>query len=291
MERPIEQRDETPLREWKFVPALGIEMHSRIWDRALMLERPVPIVLVAGLGMSSRYWLRLGHQLGHQYRVLAPDLPGFGRSPNVPNARWPGGPSVSEQADQLLAWMDAHHIQRAVLVGHSTGCQTVVDLAIRFPDRVEQIVLVAPTFDVRHRTFLPYLPKLFIDAFFETPSLWFIAALEYLSSGPFHVMQQVLRMIDDPIERKLPLIQVPALVLAGRRDILVTLQWARQVTSLIPKGVLVVIERSGHGFQHTAPAQVANVVGDFLEKKLTPAAEENSRLAPGQGPYCPLAPV
>ncbi len=133
--------------EWTAVPAIGVTFHARVWDGP-----GTPVVLVAGLGVSSRYWVRLGRRLGGRSGVLAPDLPGFGRTPPPPGSRWPAGPDVREQADQLVAWMDARGIARAVLVGHSVGCQTVVDVAVRFPGRVDRVVLAAPPFEPGRRS-------------------------------------------------------------------------------------------------------------------------------------------
>ena len=69
-------------------------------------------MLVHGLALSSRYMVPLGRRLAARgYDVLAPDLPGFGRTRKPAGSGWPGGPNVREQADQLLAWMDACGIE------------------------------------------------------------------------------------------------------------------------------------------------------------------------------------
>ncbi|MBV8781371.1 MAG: alpha/beta hydrolase [Phycisphaerae bacterium] len=274
----FQERDDAPLREWKFIRALNVEMHTRVWDTAsddagagtTPGSQRIPIVLVAGLGMSSRYWVRLGRRLARRFDVYAPDMPGFGYSPPARSTAGsersgaPGRSAVREQANQLLAWMDAYGVQRAILCGHSTGCQTVVDLASRFPKRVEKLILAAPTFEPGHRSLPPYIPRLLADAIFEVPSLRFLAITEYLATGIPHVLRQMHRTIVDPIEQKLRFIEAPTLVIAGQWDTLVSRRWAKRVTALLRRANCVVIDNVAHGMNHSAPNVMAEVISDFV---------------------------
>ena len=72
--------------------------------------------------------------------MLAPDLPGFGRS-GKPNRVL----SVPELADALAPWMEAIGLASAAMVANSLGRQIVVDLAVRRPELVEALVLAGPT--------------------------------------------------------------------------------------------------------------------------------------------------
>ncbi len=109
----------------------------------------IPLVLVHGLGVSGRYLLPALTELARSTRVYVPDLPGFGRS-----ARPTRPLDVPELSDWLGAWMRAVGLSRAVLMGHSFGCQVVVDFALRHPELVERLVLAAPTVDPRARSAL-----------------------------------------------------------------------------------------------------------------------------------------
>ncbi len=92
-----------------------------------------PVVLVHGLGVSSRYMRPLARHLATDFRVHAPDLPGFGRSDKPRRVL-----SIPELADRLAAWMEAAGPRRASLVGNSLGCEILVELALRHPERVER---------------------------------------------------------------------------------------------------------------------------------------------------------
>ena len=247
--------------EWTAVPAVGVAVHARVWDGP---AGATPVVLVSGLGVSGRYWVRLGRRLGGRFRVLAPDLPGFGRTRRPPGVGRACGPSPAEQAVQLLAWMDARDLGRVALVGHSVGCHTAVELATRWPDRVERVVLAAPPFEPGRRSLAVCLPRLAWAAAFEVPSLPPLLVADYLTTGVARAVQQAWRSMDDPVEAKLPKVEVPALVIHGRRDPLVSRAWAGRVAGGLPRGSLVEVARAGHAMHYSAAAVTAGVIGDFL---------------------------
>ncbi|UEM04373.1 alpha/beta hydrolase [Skermanella rosea] len=269
-------------------------MHSRMWtDNPAGRIRP-PIVLVHGLGLSSRYMVPLGRRLaaiGHD--VLAPDLPGFGRSPIPAGARWPAGPDVLEQAEQLIAWMDACGVDKAVLFGNSIGVQVAVEVAVRFPDRVDRLVLAGPTPDPAYRTPMKQYPRVVMNMPFETPSLNSLFQVEYASAGIPRMAQQLRRTVDDPIEKRLPKVRASALVIRGQYDQTLSQPWAEDFTRLLPDGRLVVVEGAAHNVHYTAAYVTARLIHSFLDGELDgrPAAESNRIVVPGSDyEHDPLAP-
>lgn len=99
-----------------------------------------PLVLIhgGGLGSSGRVWLPVVPHLAASHRVIVPDLIGFGGSatPDVED----GLPLFIRQISELL---DVLCLDRAVLVGHSMGCQIATVLALRSPERVRGLGLFA----------------------------------------------------------------------------------------------------------------------------------------------------
>jgi len=99
-----------------------------------------PIVLLHCSAGSSGAWVPVIHQLGQGYRVLAPDLLGYGRS-----APWPRHVPIA--ADQELGviqpLLDVAG-QPVHLVGHSYGGTVALDAARRFPRRVASLSLIEP---------------------------------------------------------------------------------------------------------------------------------------------------
>lgn len=254
-----------PNSVWTDVPSLGIRMHARVWEDDREAGRKPPIILVHGLSLSSRYMVPLGQRLAALgFDVLAPDLPGFGRSPAPANAHWPAGPNVREQADHLLAWMDASGIRSAVLFGNSVGVQVVVDAAARFPDRVERLVLVGPTPDPAYRTPGRQYPQVVRNMIYEAPSLNSLYQADYASAGVPRMVEQLYRTVDDAIEAKLPKVTAPTLVVRGRFDQTLSQKWAEEFTGLLPAGKLVVVEGAPHNVHYSAPHVMARLMESFL---------------------------
>ena len=98
---------------------------------------PVRIVLVHGLGGSYLNWMRVAPQLTRYGRVLAPDLPGFGRTAAAGHPTTVGG-----YADFLDRVIDQTCTEPIVLVGNSMGGLVALAEAARYPERVAGLVLV-----------------------------------------------------------------------------------------------------------------------------------------------------
>jgi 3-oxoadipate enol-lactonase len=97
---------------------------------------PPLLLLHAGIA-DLRSWDALAPKLlDAEYRVLRFDARGTGGTESDSSAAF-------SRIDDVLAVLDAHDIDRAVLIGNSLGGQTAIDTAIRAPDRVAAVVGVA----------------------------------------------------------------------------------------------------------------------------------------------------
>lgn len=102
------------------------------------------VVLVHGALNDHTVWAQQSRALtARGFAVLAPDLPGHGRSSG------PALPSVEALADWLLALLDAAGVQRALLAGHSMGSLVVLEAASRAPQRAAGLALLGATFPMK----------------------------------------------------------------------------------------------------------------------------------------------
>jgi 3-oxoadipate enol-lactonase len=138
-------------------------MRQRVGDIELNYEeagRGPPFVLLHGLGGS---WLDWEYQIPYfarRYRVLAPDLRGFGDSP-----RGIGRTGVQRHAADLVAFLDALGIDRCLLAGHSMGGAVAQQFTLDHPQRVERLVIAnsVPSFRPRSaRHYLEFLYRLLV---------------------------------------------------------------------------------------------------------------------------------
>jgi len=115
----------------RFVSADGIRTRYREWGGG-----GPPVVLVHGFAESADTWDRVAGLLGAGRRVYALDLTGWGYSGRR------GPYDADHQAAQLLGFLDALHLDRATLVGHSTGAAVAAAATLRAPGRVGGLVFL-----------------------------------------------------------------------------------------------------------------------------------------------------
>lgn len=96
---------------------------------------PALLLLHAGVGDRTMWSEHLSPLADAGFRVVAPDLPGFGEAPVAPPGRAPW--------DDVLATMDGLGIERAALVGNSFGANVALRIAVLAPERVDALVLVS----------------------------------------------------------------------------------------------------------------------------------------------------
>ena len=105
------------------------------------------ILLIHGIASSSASWVGLGPLLAARHRVLAIDLPGFGRSPLKGRS-----PDVESQADLVATFLERVDGEPAVLVGTSLGGLVSMLVAARYPDVVERLIPISPAVPGIRRT-------------------------------------------------------------------------------------------------------------------------------------------
>ncbi len=104
--------------------------------RPFNAERPT-VVFLHGAGMDHTQWMLQARFFAHHGRaVLAPDLPGHGRSEGPALTR------IGDLADWVLAFLDAAKAPRAALIGHSMGALISLETASRAPSRIWALALL-----------------------------------------------------------------------------------------------------------------------------------------------------
>ena len=237
----------------------GLTIHARASAKPVYSTKTPVIILIHGLVVSSRYMIPTAERLAPYRYVFAPDLPGFGKS-SKPTRVF----TIPELADVLVAWMKNIGLERAVFLGNSVGCQVLVDLAVRYPTRVERAVLTGPTMDLNARSAIEQVKRLLIDWTRERPSLALPILIDFYESGLFRAVQTFRYALEDPIEEKLPHVQAPTLVVRGSRDPIVPQRWAEMVAGLLPRGRLVVIPGAPHCVNYSTSTELTRVILSFL---------------------------
>lgn len=247
----------------------------------------VPVVLLHGSGPGATGWSNFHPNmavLAENFRVLVPDMPGWGQS----------DPVSYEERDHVRAaidFLDALGIERAAFIGNSMGGATSLKVAARHPERVTHVITMGsgspgprvfspaggPTegLKVLHRGYreptvesmVELCRVMAFDQAFATPEL---AEQRYqvLVDRPDHVVNFAAglgrpRRGEATLE-DITSIRQPALIIHGRDDRVVHFEAGLRLVSSIQNSRLVLLNRCGHWAQLEHADEFNRLVADFV---------------------------
>jgi 3-oxoadipate enol-lactonase len=241
-----------------------------------------PLVLLHGLGGDVGFWAAEMEVWAQTFRVIAIDLRGSGATPPSP-----GGHTMADLADDVVAVLDDAGINTADVLGFSMGGNVALALALAHPRRVGRLVL-ASTFacmNIQARLFLDAVLRTYEqnrqpDQMFRLiyPWLFSIDFLADPANGAFLVDAEGAPD-DQPFEdwRALYLAQqrfdvrqdldeigAPTLVVIGDQDRLVSLDDARELSDGLAEARLAELPGAGHLTNVETPEEFRRLVEQFL---------------------------
>lgn len=227
-----------------------------------------PLLFVHGWGVSSAAFSEFFDRLAERYRVVAPDLPGFGRS-----RAFAGAVSYEAYADVLAELLADRGIERAHVAGLSMGGGVALCFAARHPERVRALVLMAPT--GCPEVSLPRLACNRVGEFAEQVlgpatsrgkarvARTFVANLLGHPASLVATMRMVAsRRIVDEATR----ITAPTLLLWGERDRTIPPHLAAAFIERLPDGTLRVMPDTFHEMATSRPEQTAAIIHEFISR-------------------------
>ncbi|TWV44439.1 alpha/beta fold hydrolase [Streptomyces misionensis] len=234
-------------------------------------EAPV-LILGPSLGTTWHMWDRQVPELAKQWRVFRFDLPGHGGAPAHPAG------SAGELAARLLATLDGLGVQRFGYAGCALGGAIGIELALRHPERVASLALVAasPRFgtadEFRQRGVIVRTNGL--DPIARTsPERWFTGGFAAAQPAITEWAVQMVRTTDPgcyiaaceilasfDVRAELGRVGVPTLVLVGSEDQVTGPAEARTLVAGIPDARLAVVP----GASHLVPVEQPAAVTDLL---------------------------
>jgi len=229
-----------------------------------------PLILIHGAGGTHLYWPPELRRLP-DYRVLAMDLPGHGKS----NGH--GRQSINEYSDSVMEWLDTLDIYSAVFIGHSMGSAIVMTIALEYPERVLALGLVGA--GARLRVSPQFLDGVANEATFYT-TVENIVRLSFSPSSSDRLLELASqRMIKtrssvlhgdflacDAFDEtaRISLINQPTLVLCGIDDQMTPMRYSQFLIDHIPNAVMEAVPNAGHMVMLEKPHFVAKVLTNFL---------------------------
>jgi pimeloyl-ACP methyl ester carboxylesterase len=256
-----------------------------------------PVILLHGLGATSASFLPTLWDLSRDYHVVAVDLPGFGESDKPLRrlrpmffARW------------MIDFLDALALDRAHLVGNSMGGRVALEVALRAPERVDRLALLAPSMawrryraaaglvnvlrpelaaiplPVLHRFVVRFVHSLFARPGRVPKGAINAAADEFVrvfatARGRiafFHAAREIY--LEAPhgtrgFWDRLPGLSRPALFIFGDKDWLVPRAFSRHVRRALPDAACETFHDCGHIPQFEFPTRTGARIRAFLASR------------------------
>jgi pimeloyl-ACP methyl ester carboxylesterase len=257
----------TPGESWKQTPLPGKaptpDAQGRVASKGSSLYwasfgHGEPLLLLHGGAGNSDHWANQLAAFAEQFRVIVVDSRGHGRSTRDQQPL-----SYALMADDVVAVMDALGLARASVVGWSDGGIIGLDLAIRYPGRVQKLVAYAANATLAGlqrgggAAFDAYLVRCATDyaALSPTPKDF---------EGLMRLLRPMWHSQPNYSDAQLASIAAPTLVLAGEHDELIRQDHLRHLASVIPHATLVLVPNASHFALFQQPAAFNRAVLAFL---------------------------
>ena len=239
-----------------------------------------PILLIMGLGYPSDMWYRTRQILAKQYRTIAVDNRGAGRS-EVP----PGPYPITLMASDALAALDAAGAGTAHVYGVSMGGMIAQEFALQYPQRIRSLILGCTAAGGPHAVRAEAdATQMLMARGAMTPEQAAEAAVQFIyDSGtprqridedmqvrlpwlprPQAYIAQLMGILAWEADSRLPQIAAPTLVIHGETDRLVPVGNGRRIAERIPHAKLVTLPHASHIYSTDQPEAAHAAVLEFL---------------------------
>jgi pimeloyl-ACP methyl ester carboxylesterase/putative sterol carrier protein len=251
-----------------------------------------PVIALHGLGGTKISMLPVVPALAPYHRVIIPDLPGHGESEKPVSTEY----SPRNYARVVRKLMDELDVKRAIVIGNSLGGRVALELAVRSPDRVRALGLLAPAvpgFRVRYVLgFTRVIPTEIGAVPFPLRERWMKAAVRRLLGDPtklpesgldgaaeefiriyrnpqarmafFDSLRHILTEPPKPFWAHMRRIRVPVQIVWGTADRLVPVRLAPKLAGELPDAELLILPRVGHVPQFEATAETTKALTKFI---------------------------
>ncbi len=246
--------------------------------------RGEPLILLHGFNANCDHFCRVSVHLRQHFRILAPDLPGFGATRLHENPSF----RIDDMALRVLDWLDAINVHQVYVGGNSMGAYLAAAMARHAPERIRALWLLAPgglrsaqlsavmqevaedrhnPLVVRHRRdFQRLLDYCFVHPpWIPGPLLRYLGRRASADAVRAQQIFDVMRYESTPLEELIDGLSVPTFVVWGQADQVLHVSGAQIVEQLMPHTRSLVLPDVGHLPMLEAPRTSAEAWLSFTE--------------------------
>ena len=253
-----------------------LTMHYECDDYTDPWTQPETILLIHGVADTSKAWFAWVPRLSRQFRLIRPDLRGFGQSTVPPSDyEW----SLNGFAQDLKGLLDQLNLDFVHVVGQRVGGSAAMQFAHDYPDVVKSLTVIGGPATLAHSTLNPgawleQVEQEGVESWARTtmgrrlgdvsPEMreWWI---QEMGKAPAQVMAGIFRYVGSMnITHILPHIQAPTLVITSDRGALAAVETVREWQTQIPNSQLLVLPSNAYHLAAAVPDACADAVLSFI---------------------------
>jgi len=244
-----------------------------------------PIILLHGFAETGDVWEPVAKKLSSKYKVLIPDLPGFGKSDALPFDH-----SIDMVANSVYDWMKKNNIVECILIGHSLGGYLSVEIAKKFTNIVAAIGLVHSTAledtfekkEGREKTIAfiqkhgvakfieSFVPMLFFEKYRDKHKEAIEAVVEKGRATPERILTDYMLAMRDRGDgtQFLQEFEKPILLIFGEEDTSITPARSKEQIKFMQQPYLKSLPETGHMGMLEREEEVYTTISKFIEVTL-----------------------
>jgi 2-hydroxy-6-oxonona-2,4-dienedioate hydrolase len=262
----------------KLIDVNGYNIRYLLYTNKNTSSKKGTLVLLHGIGASADRWSYVSPDLSKYYRLIIPDIVGFGYS-DKPTVEYTMDFFVNFFKDFLFEL----EVERLSMIGSSFGGYLATEFTVRNLGKVDKLILAAPAGAMRTstRTLDEYIMAALYPTYENTRRAFRDMAHEpsiveedtvrdfmnrmRLPNAKYAFMSTLLAMRDtEGLSGRLSKINVPTLLIWGEDDRMIPLAYSKEYTE-IPNNQLTVIDNCGHTPFVEMPTEFNNIVLKFLK--------------------------
>jgi len=237
-------------------------------------EKP-SILLMHGSGLTHIVWsLHEQFYASQGFNILSVDLPGHG------NSEGPSLKSIEEISDWVKSLMNVLDIKKIIIIGHSQGCLVGIDFASRYPNLINDLVLVAGSYKMPvNQDLIDYAEAGDEKAILLMMKWGYEGSKAFIGGNPVKKIINSSREIREVLavdlnacknyksgKESLEKINCPTLCIFGDLDKMVPLEVGNKMASMIKNSEKKVINNCGHMIIFEKAFEMRKIVKEFLTK-------------------------
>ena len=178
-----------------------------------------PLVVLHGAYMNIKTMGAIIPRLAETHKVYALEFQGHGRTNDIDRPI-----TYQNLADDVAAFMDAKGIEKADVFGYSMGSIAGLQLAIRHPEKVDQLIAASTAYDLKgwHQVYTDFIPQMSVEMFSQMPFMEeSYRKLAVNPEGFKDLATKLIQLEKEPMawEEDVKTIKAPVLIIAGDADV------------------------------------------------------------------------